>query len=125
MATYILQKDLPDVLKGGEFLLTDDDKNYVCYKSKEWAAAYSKDLVENNPEWFKLKEETKVIVSLTEQVGIGIYDLSYKIVCNPRKISPEKVEAIKDAIEAIVNCKEGRIFITATEFNFNAFKEKI
>jgi len=53
MKTYILIKDLPDCKAGAEFEPADSDCGYQCNAKHIY---YTKNIVENNPDWFKLKQ---------------------------------------------------------------------
>lgn len=53
MPTYILQKKLPDANIGTEFHL---DELGCYYHTFGRSGVFSKEIVENNIEWFKLKE---------------------------------------------------------------------
>lgn len=58
--TYILLKDLPDAKAGDEYesvIAESNKKRYYRNKTKGGFFTYSQEQVENNPEWFKLKEE--------------------------------------------------------------------
>lgn len=59
--TYILMKDLPDSKVGDEYIWVDYHEAY--YLNGDTNKSYWIDkCVENNPTWFKLKEEKKVAV---------------------------------------------------------------
>jgi hypothetical protein len=62
MATYILQKDLPDVKAGAKGLVNEN--GLLCFYENELTGEpeyfFPKESYENNPDWFKLKEEKKV-----------------------------------------------------------------
>ena len=48
--TYILQKNLPDSLKGAKYIW--NSFNGYCLESNVTGTRYSSYIVENNPEWF-------------------------------------------------------------------------
>lgn len=52
---YILQRDLPDIKAGTE--LSKKGEKYYYISTNNRNSAYHESHVENNPEWFKLKEE--------------------------------------------------------------------
>lgn len=64
METYILQKDLPNLKAGAEFIKivsfspfyahNTDHRDYINGRKMQ-EFTYDIDVVENNPEWFKLK----------------------------------------------------------------------
>lgn len=63
MKKYTLQKDLPNAKAGATYSITDDGENYVCYEmlsTKSWDVSYPKEYIENNPEWFLLKEDIEL-----------------------------------------------------------------
>jgi len=54
--TYVLLKDLPDSNAGDEYVWNDSQKAY--YKDGNVISSYwTAESVENNPDWFKLKQE--------------------------------------------------------------------
>ena len=57
--TYILQKDIFFAKSGDEFIETGT--NSMSYLHKQTWCQLSVDVIENNPEWFKLKEEERPI----------------------------------------------------------------
>lgn len=80
MNTYILQKDTPNSKTGEEFTFKENDCNnrgagYYGQHGMYWHPV----IVENNPDWFKLKEEPKcqfkavVIIPATETKPEGKY----------------------------------------------------
>ena len=61
--TYILQKDLPDGSKAGdEYKWLGDPYCYFKNITRSGMNVWIKKIVENNPEWWKLKEEEKPVV---------------------------------------------------------------
>jgi hypothetical protein len=55
---YILQNDTPSHEKGEEFYYNETTKYYCSDKTtKGYQLMFPPHLVEDNPEWFKLKEE--------------------------------------------------------------------
>jgi len=79
MSTYILQKGLPDLKAGAEFTKVDSDIKPTAYvhnttsipttNGKTWKCfIYEPELVENNPEWFKLKEEKRTFKDWDEVI---------------------------------------------------------
>lgn len=109
--TYILLKDLPDAKAGIE--LEYDGNDSYDYKSNRTTnntddntiSWYKKEFVENNPEWFKLKEEDKRFVisdflpDVSMKNGLGTW---YSVFSN-FPIPQEKYPAIKLAIEQAIN----------------------
>lgn len=62
--TYILQKDLPNVKAGTEFVWWPEGGIYKYAKDNDdnKRGGFNKSYVEDNiPEWFKLKEEERLI----------------------------------------------------------------
>lgn len=55
MPTYILQKNTPSTKTGGRFEPVYNGAVYVCLNKPN--ETFNKEVVENNPEWFKLKED--------------------------------------------------------------------
>lgn len=59
---YILQKDLPNIKAGNEFIWDDLNKSYKPKKyatDSETITVFNEFYVENNPDWFELREEKK------------------------------------------------------------------
>lgn len=76
MKTYILQKDLPNMKKGSEFEFNENIMLYVHYNS---CYSYPPIVVENNPEWFKLKEEEQPLFRTQDGVDIFLGDKYYHV----------------------------------------------
>lgn len=99
MSTYILQKDISDprfnIKSGTEFIKCNDAPD-AAYVFGTYTLHPLK--VENNPEWFKLKEEKIVIDGLrsTENLYTYLFRAS-------KDIHSDKYDAICKAIEFIVN----------------------
>lgn len=106
MPTYILQKDLPDSKTGDEYIWVDYYQRY--YKNADIEDSYwTKESVENNPEWFKLKEEKIKVINIETD---GFYakepkEFLLRIVTN-KIVGREKMPSIKEAIERVLNNKE-------------------
>jgi len=112
--TYILQKDLPYTKAGTEYFKNTDFDNRVdrnsYFPNKVGSRcerfAIHADYVENNPEWFKLKEEKKQEINLVlstyknSMTGVTIYN--YQINLHER-LSDNVVNKIQEAIQKIVN----------------------
>lgn len=104
---YILNKDTPTEKAGVEYVWHSGMEGCVVTQPNGMIGQgkiYTKETVENNPEWFSIKKEDKVKVTFfTEQVGLGVDDLSYKFKVSAKSIPPEKYDAIRKAIEFIIN----------------------
>lgn len=105
MPTYILQKDLPNIKAGAEF---DQKKiNDNVYYAREIDSMndyyhYHKNFVENNPEWFKLKEEKMYITNIHFQDQGSVTNISFTIQnVNDKKVI--NVSAIIDLVEKVLN----------------------
>ena len=101
--TYILMKDLPDSKVGDEYIWVDYHEAY--YLNGDTNKSYWIDkCVENNPTWFKLKEEERLKVAV---VGSGLSGDCLTVKVWPFKreeaIFKEKHVAIQKAIEDILN----------------------
>lgn len=73
--TYILQKNLPFFDKGTEIKPTSA-LAYGIITNTNIFYEWRKDLVENNPEWFKLKEEENYVFNL-DKINLQIEKLEY------------------------------------------------
>ena len=56
--TYILQKDLPNLIAGATLIKNGEVYETLNDKYGKYFSLYA-NVIENNPEWFKLKEEVK------------------------------------------------------------------
>lgn len=54
--TYTLLKDLPNVNAGAEIKLSNSGVNYTATDKQGLVATFQRKLIENNPEWFQLRE---------------------------------------------------------------------
>lgn len=108
--TYILQKDIPGLKAGAEFVHPisyrgGGVKNYYCHFSREgkgcdeWSdeITFSKIYVENNPEWFLLKDQTKGSEFIRLLHGFAYYGEP------PIRINGEGYMSIKDVIRILNN----------------------
>lgn len=110
MPTYILQRDTPLDNKGEEF--TKSLSKPGCYVSASGRSIYDAHVVEDNTEWFKLKEENKKMhVEIFEEYPHylrksyrGEY-YTYSMQIFSGEIKPEKMMEIKKAIEKVLNNK--------------------
>jgi len=110
--TYILQKDLPDAKAGTELIF--DGENCYDYNSDRTDTTdnvtiswYKKHFVENNPEWFKLKqqpvEDKRIVISeLSRANTFGENGFRYDFYTD-KNIPQERYEAVKQAIERELN----------------------
>jgi len=100
MSTYILQKDLPNLKAGSEFMPIAD-----CYANISSAEQihFHKDYVENNSTWFLPKEER---IAISDFKCAGTWPdctiCDYKFTAS-KSIDNQKYAAIIKAIEIIVN----------------------
>jgi hypothetical protein len=98
--TYILIKDIFFAKAGDEFIETcTNSKSYI--HKQTWSQLFG-DAVENNPEWFKLKEEPKILVDNIVGYVTNEFGFCYKFNTSG-EIHPKKHNAIKEAIQKIVN----------------------
>lgn len=75
--TYILQKDLPNVKAGTYFIYDDSTSGTNCYHCAEnYKIFFTRELVEDVPEWFKLKEEESCVFNL-DKINHQIEKLEY------------------------------------------------
>jgi hypothetical protein len=107
---YILQKDLPDAKAGDEYELRGDTYRPLTAEQSSSPVietnSYFKWQVENNPEWFKKKEEPKERVEVSTFHKVARVpeheDYLYAFYTN-KKFDKELFPAIKQAIEAVLN----------------------
>lgn len=60
MRIFELLKDLPDCPAKEIYKQTEDGEHYVCYNNMgKWSVAYTKEIVENSPSWFKEIKDTE------------------------------------------------------------------
>jgi len=101
---YILQHHLPDVQKGAEFCLgkaldayylTSDKTGtgYNCY-------CYPKVFVENNPDWFKLKEAEEQKTFRVDDYMLNGHNFS---VCLNKPVPSDKARSLNTLIENHLN----------------------
>jgi hypothetical protein len=89
--TYILQKDIPGSGIGTKFIWNDSMKGYY-QDGNVIASSFTKDLVENNPEWFLPEEENitwKYVENLyhrTTPPGTLIFDWLEKTFKAPERL---------------------------------------
>lgn len=100
--TYVLLKDSIDAKAGDEFVYDSDSCIYG--KSGVLGVIYYTCDVENNPEWFKLKEESIRVTGIYKnehpQLGHCFNFTVDKDIC---LIIEEKYSAICKAIEFVIN----------------------
>ena len=109
---YILLKDLPDHEKGTEFYWDSTRGKYKTLletvNGAEPYSCYMGIFVENNPEWFKEKQqpivEERIVVDYFMDANMVGYktDNGYAFVTS-KPIPKEKHEAVKQAIEIVLN----------------------
>jgi hypothetical protein len=109
---YVLQRDLPNVKAGTEFKKVSA-LAYASIESGKWHVEYCNEIIENNPEWFKKKEEP-----IKERVEVSTFhkvarepeheDYLYAFYTN-KKFDKELFPAIKQAIEAVLNPSQREI----------------
>ncbi len=99
---YILQKELPDSKIGDEYIWYDGETvESAYYKDGDIDKSYwTKEHVENNPTWFKLKEQERIVILNLEE-SAGMENGYFFIASN--KISFKKFPAIIKAIELVIN----------------------
>lgn len=105
---YIVQKDLPNGVKGEELYYKDDEscKRYETNKPNKYGThlCFTPNVVENNPEWFLPKQEGKREVMYygrdSHKSNTGIEWYSFMVT---KLIPPEKYKAISKAIETVIN----------------------
>jgi hypothetical protein len=111
---YILLKDLPDHKKGTEFYWDSARGKYKTLletvNGAEPYSCYMGKFVENNPEWFKEKQqpivEERIVVSHFnhhDNFKGNIVDSFFYQFCSSKPIPKEKHEAVKQAIEKTLN----------------------
>lgn len=111
--TYILLKDLPDgSMVGDEYAKYGDQYRNERFRKDKCPviedAAWFTWQVENNPSWFKLKEqveEKRIEVgrfSIQKTFGKSLDNVVYEFSCN-NPIPTKKYEAVKQAIERELN----------------------
>ena len=114
--TYILLKDLPDgSMVGDEYAKYGDQYRNERFRKDKCPviedAAWFTWQVENNPSWFKLKEqveEKRIEVgrfSIQKTFGKSLDNVVYEFSCN-NPIPTKKYEAVKQAIEMVLNKKD-------------------
>ncbi len=112
MSTYILQKDLPKSKVGTEF--NDDETNvYLPANKKRWEVdkdeCLLKSTVENNNEWFKLKEETKIQIKDIHFLEYSDNLTTYTFDCTGR-IPNERFNDLRTCMEFLINNSLDNIF---------------
>lgn len=106
MPTYILQKDTVLSNAGDEFKTSYQDSCYIntCHIRTE---VFACNHVENNSEWFLLKEEKIKVISIETD---GFYakepkEFLLRIVTN-KEVIHDKLFSLKEAIEKVLNDEE-------------------
>ena len=104
MSTYILQKDMPNLSKGTEFKKADNGWYYVDKDNFGMYYSIFSKVVENNPEWFKLKEDPYIVLNIFSYTGIkDELQLPYlKVVLN-KDVSCKEFRVVKQVIEGVLN----------------------
>lgn len=98
---YVLQKDLPDCKAGNNFISQNDGKYYYTSNNNKTISVYA-DIVENNPEWFLLKEDKLKEEEITvKYAGFEGNNIFYEVSI-PKHYEPT-VPKITYAIESVVN----------------------
>ena len=103
--TYILKKKWLYLNPGTILIHSGDSNNYykeITGNVKE--VKFPADFVENNPEWFLLKEDEGITVksihfAYSEREET---DMAYRLMLS-KKIPLEKIDAVKKAIEFVLN----------------------
>lgn len=98
---YVLLKDLPTCKSGA--LFTEDDSCAGYSSIEEYQTWFPTEFIENNPEWFKEKQqpiEERIIVTMFAPYSDNdcYFSLSFS-----KPIHEEKHEAVKQAIEQVLN----------------------
>ncbi|MBK7883581.1 MAG: hypothetical protein IPJ81_07080 [Chitinophagaceae bacterium] len=102
--TYILQKDIFFAKAGDEFIETGT--NSMSYLHKQTWCQLSVDVIENNPEWFKLKEEEREKIQISSSIykcgmtGKTIFNYQINL---SKCLRDDTVSKIQEAIQKIVN----------------------
>ena len=118
---FILQKDLPDCKAGTEFTHLKGTNIYDCGSDDETGRdkiiRYGVSEVENNPEWFKEKQQPAKVTDFkclptTEKLWPYQFKLN-------KPIPSDKTEAVKQAIESVLNrnTASGTCSISMKEFD--------
>lgn len=96
MNTYILQKDTPCTKAGSEFI-EQPDSNYF---QNSQGTGYDRKTVENNPEWFKLKEPH----------FSGMFKGVHYTVTAKKGVDSKLYESIRSAIKSIIDNSESELY---------------
>lgn len=105
---YVLLKDLPDLKAGAEFthIKGTNIYDYGSGDKRKKIIQYGVTEVENNPEWFTLKqpvEDKRIeVTTLKEASFVQGYARRYYF-DTEQVVPPEKYEAVKQAIEKTIN----------------------
>lgn len=103
MPIYILQKDLPDSKAGDEYIWVDYYQRY--YKNADIEDSYwTKESVEDNLTWFKLKEESVKVLDIINDgyTATSVKKHHLKVTLN-RLIPSTQLPKVKEAIERVLN----------------------
>ena len=106
MPTYILQKNTPTPNAGCIFESVYNGAVYICLDKPH--ESFAKEVVENNPDWFKLyeqKEKIKYSISIEYCKSNWLYNTSTVGQCYHKEIPIHKYELVKSAIEKVLNNK--------------------
>jgi len=126
---YVLLKDLPDLKAGQEYVECPQPAGTRYYMARDKfkhnmaveGKIYTADTVENTPEWFQLKQQhtiegdKRIEVSNLQYYGKFTADYKYifQFCLNVDNIPSEKYEAVKQAIERVLNDEVDKSFSLA------------
>lgn len=120
---YILQKELPDSKPGDKYIWNESMKAYFKngdVQDSNWQSSN----VENNPEWFKEDKPERIAVNDIGYKDENKHGIWYTFSTSER-IDPMKYDAIKIAIEFVINGGKQIYFYAADNNDINIANCKI
>lgn len=104
MSIYVLQKDMPNLSKGSELIKADNGWYYVDRDNFGMYFSLFNKVVENNTEWFKLKEESVKVLDIINDGYTATFVKKHhlKVTLN-RFIPSTQLQKVKEAIEKVLN----------------------
>ena len=103
MSTYILQKDLPNLNVGAEFIWDNEKRLYVYAVDPSYQSFTA--LIVESSQWFAPKKEEKIEIEVLGNITLNFVNSAEKglFIKSSHTIPPEKYEAVKKAIEFVLN----------------------